>query len=527
MMRAIRLVAAHEFLETVKSKTFLVFLVAVPVFLGIGMLAPQWLERQTATTRAITVIDAAGGYAADFERSLQRSYARRAMTAVNTHVQTYAHAEFRTPRGLDPDAVPRILLKGESDFTAAEADRFIENGGLQWYLTIAQPFLKPNAPPPSVAPPRAKVVSVPDLPAAETVLAAPSETLAPWLTGEKPLSRDGVSETLQAAVVFPPGVAPAGPDSLEALERGTPETSVQIWSDGALPDGLESVVTEAMKRLFRERALVEAAGDSKILEAADAQAPVLKLDISTREGRELTTADRVERILPRLLSAILIYFLFINMNMLMSNTMEEKSNRIIEVLVSSITPGQLMVGKLLGSSLVALGMFAFVLGSILVILFSVGGSEFVEVASILIEIFLDSAILPALLAYFVLGYFLFAGIFLTLGAFCENNQDVQNLMMPIALFMIVIVGIVWVYAEEPNAPAATVLSFTPFFGPFMLMARTAAEPPMLEVAGGIAVQLLTIAALLWASGKVFRVAVLASGRPPGPRQLYRMFRRAG
>jgi len=525
MSRAVGLIAAHELLETIKSKSFLISLVLIPLLFAFGIMIPQWLERQTATTRTVIVVDAAGGFADAFERELDRAYARRVMDAVNQHLRAFAYPEFRTPRGLDATALPLILLKGREELTDGDADRFLAQGGLDWYLTIARPFLAPDSPPPVVPPPAARAVPLPDAFSVAQVLASPAETLRPWLKGSRKLNTGDGERAVTAAVVFPPNVEPAEPDSLAAMERGTAEESVQIWSEGALPDALARRLANALDELFRERALLAAGGNPRILEAQDAQAPLLELDISAPEGREVTPADVVERILPRALSVLLIYFLYINMFMLMSNTMEEKSSRIIEVLVSTVRPVHLMIGKLLGSSLVALTMFAVSVGSLIAVFMFAGGSATVEFAGILIDIVSDSPILLALFGYFLLGYFLFAGIFLTLGAFCETRRDVQNLGTPMALFMIMVPIIVWAFAEEPNSGAATALSFAPFFGPFMLMARVTAEPPLLEVAGAVAVQLLSIVVLLWGSGKIFRVAVLFSGKPPKIGQLLRIVRR--
>jgi len=525
MSRATRLIAAHELLETVKSKSFLISLFLIPLLFAFGMMVPQWLERQTTTTRTVIIADATGNWADALERELDRAHAKQVMRTVNRHLRAFAYPEYKTPRGLDPAELPPILLKGRDELSDADADRFIGRGGLNWYMTIARPFLSPDAPPPTISSPQVRLAPLPQEIGLDDVVASPAGVLRPWLTGARQVASEDGNRKVTAAIVFPPGVAPAPPDSLAAMELGTAEDSVQIWSEGALPDALDETLSDALDKVFRDRALVAATGDLAILSVGEAQAPLLELDISEAEGREVTPADVVERILPRALSVMLIYFLYINMFMLMSNTMEEKSSRIIEVLVSTVRPAQLMIGKLLGSSLVALTMFAVSVGSLIAVFLLVGDSAFVEFADILLGILADSPILPALFGFFVLGYFLFAGIFLTLGAFCETSRDVQNLGTPMGLFMIMVPIIVWAFAEEPNGMAATVLSFAPFFGPFMLMARVTAEPPLLEVLGSVAVQILTIAGLLWASGKVFRVAVLFSGKPPKIGRLLQILRR--
>ncbi|GAB4572626.1 MAG: ABC transporter permease [Rhodothalassiaceae bacterium] len=515
MMRGIGLVARHEFIETVRTKSFLFSLVFIPVMLAVGLLLPQWLERSTATTRNVTILDRSGaGLAAMIAREIERDWAIDSLSAVNSYVRAFAWPEFRDASGaLDPEKVPPIFLKQARDLSDADADAFLDNGGLAWALAIATPFVKPGSPPPILGPKPVRIVPVP--PALTEDLAGtdnPAQALRPWLKGTRQITPDGAPLKLHAVIVLPEAVAPVGPDSLEAIGRGDPARLVQIWSNGALPDSLDPLLERSIDRVFGELALLVAGGPEVRAHLED-RAPLAMLDIAAEGGRELTMADRVSRVLPRILSMMLVYFLYINMYMLMSNTMEEKSNRIIEVIVSSITPNELMIGKLLGSSLVALTMFAFSVSSFLLIFLFAGGSAMVEVASVLLDIIMDSPVVPALFVNFVLGYFLFAGIFLTLGAFCENNRDIQNLSTPAVLFMLAIPIVVWAIADEPNGESARILSFMPFFGPFMMMARSISEPPLIDVIGSVIVQILSIAFLLWLSGRMFRIAVLFSGTP--------------
>ena len=155
------------------------------------------------------------------------------------------------------------------------------------------------------------------------------------------------------------------------------------------------------------------------------------------------------------------------------------------------------------------------------------GSMFVEFSGVIMGLLVQTPILPAMLVYFILGYFLFAGIFLTLGAFCETARDVQNLSTPITLLMLVVPFVVWAFADDPGGSGARILSWLPFFGPFMMMARATSDPQLIDIVGSIVVQVLTIAGLLWVSGKVFRIAVLFTGKMPKIGQLVRLLKTGG
>ncbi|GAK34740.1 hypothetical protein JCM17846_02390 [Iodidimonas nitroreducens] len=522
MMRSITLIARHEFIEAVRSKSFLFSLFLIPAMMAVGMFVPRWLEQKTSIVRNVAVEDMTvdGLYGAAIRQALERAEAKEALADITSYVRAYAYPEYKTARGLDPEKVPPLLLKRRSDMTDADADAYLENGGLAWAINIAMPFVKPGSPPPVLEPSNLRLVDLPPSIDRAALRTAPADALRPWLKGEQRLQMDeGADEKLHAVMLIQPDARPVAPDSLSALGYGGADDVVQLWSDGALKSSLSSRLEDAVDDVFQKKALIGFLGDEGVLEPLSFKAPLMELDISAPKGRSLTPGDMIAQFLPQALSWLLIYFLYINMFMLMSNTMEEKSSRIIEVLVSSVTPNQLMVGKLLGSSLVAITMFAFSIGAFIAVIMMAGGSAFVEFSSILMGLIVGSPILPAMLINFVLGYFLFAGIFLTLGAFCENSRDVQNLSTPMVILMLVVPFVVSAFADDPNGASARILSWLPFFGPFMMMARAAAEPALIDVIGSVIVQLITIVVILWGSGKVFRLAVLFSGKPPKISQL--------
>ncbi len=513
MIRHVWLIARHEFVETMKSRTFLVTLLLIPTMIAMGMLVPRWLKTRTATTAAIALIETdAKDWAARVAEAIALERARLEIAALHDWLAAHARPEFRRDGELDARRVPLLLLKNHGDITDEDARRYLESGGATQWLAIAMGFADPDAPP-FLAPPRS--VRIVDPPADLAGLdGSDRETtgraLAPWLTGARRLA-DGTP--LKAVVIFPPKVAPVPPDVPASIGRGPVERSVQVWSAGALDASVRSRLHDALDRAFRGRALAEGLPDPGLVRLWDMQAPVRYLDASATGGRSITLADRLARVLPRAASVLLIYFLLINASLLMSHMMEEKANRIVEVLISSVKPEALMTGKLIGASLIALFLFVFSVASVLGVLFLAGDSVFVELTRALLAAVGDSPILPALVGYFMLGYFLFAGLFLTAGAFCDTPRDVQALSTPLVLAMIVILFVVWAYGAEPKSEAARLLSFLPFFGPFMLMARVTAAPPVWEVALAVGLQILYIAAILWASARLFRVAVLASGVP--------------
>jgi len=209
--------------------------------------------------------------------------------------------------------------------------------------------------------------------------------------------------------------------------------------------------------------------------------------------------------------------------MLLSNTIEEKSNRIIEVLLSSVTPAEFILGKLAGIAGVGLTTVGASLGSLLVIVAwkSTGQSEVaVQFATML----RGSHLLPAFVIYFLFGYLLYAGIILSIGSVCNTLKEAQNYMGVITMLMMVPLLTMMFIPKDPHGTVATVLSWIPIYTPFIMMNRAAADPPLFDVIGTMLLLIASTAAVLWAAVKIFRVGILRTGQPPRLLEIFRWLR---
>jgi ABC-type Na+ efflux pump permease subunit len=206
--------------------------------------------------------------------------------------------------------------------------------------------------------------------------------------------------------------------------------------------------------------------------------------------------------------------------MLLNNVIEEKSNRIIEVLLSSVTPGELMMGKLAGIAAIGLTMVGAWVGALLGILAWQSGGQ-AEFAGQLFTVLRTSNLLPAFLIYFVLGYILYAALILALGSVCNTLKEAQNFMGLITMIMMVPVLTMMFIPRDPNGTVATVLSWIPLYTPFIMMNRAAADPPLFDVIGTMVLLMASTALALWMAVKVFRVGILRTGQPPRLLELLR------
>jgi len=205
--------------------------------------------------------------------------------------------------------------------------------------------------------------------------------------------------------------------------------------------------------------------------------------------------------------------IFIIAQMLLSNTIEEKSNRIIEVLLSSVTPGELMMGKLFGIAAVGLTMVgAWMLALFAILSWKSGGAS--EVAGQMLAVLKTTNLIPLFSLYFILGYLMYAALFLSIGSVCNTIKEAQSYMGVITLMMMVPLMTMMFIPKDPNGPLARVLSWIPLYTPFTMMNRANADPPWIDLIGTLIWLLVTTAGALWMTGKIFRIGILRTGQPP-------------
>ncbi len=198
----------------------------------------------------------------------------------------------------------------------------------------------------------------------------------------------------------------------------------------------------------------------------------------------------------------------------MRGVLEEKSNRVMEVLLGSMSPRQLMVGKILGIGLVGLTQMAVYAATAGALRMWVGAQNIQgDLAGML------DSVSPLKMAYFVvffvLGYFLYVGIFAAIGAVCNSEQEAQNLQTPVTMILVVPYAASFFVIANPDSMLATVGSLIPFFTPILMYARISTiSPPVWEIALSIALLLLSIWLVFRGVAKIFRVGVLMYGKRP-------------
>jgi ABC-type Na+ efflux pump permease subunit len=201
------------------------------------------------------------------------------------------------------------------------------------------------------------------------------------------------------------------------------------------------------------------------------------------------------------------------MQMLLHNTIEEKSNRIAEVLLSSVTPYELMMGKLLGIAAIGFTMVGMWLATAFAALQLYQGPG-ADVIRQVLDAVTASGLLPMFLLCFLFGYLIYAGLFLSLGALCSDLKEAQSLQAPMMMIMFVPFVTMVFINRDPHGTLATIMTWIPLYTPFTMMNRAAANPSLLELIGAALLMVATALFLLWAAARIFRAGLLRSGNRP-------------
>jgi ABC-2 type transport system permease protein len=505
-MRNAFLVALREYVENAKTKGFWIGIFMLPVVLFLSLQVPMLLERKGTPVRHFVLVDYSGQFEPHISKALEQQYQRMTLSRLNEYTR---ENRIKLPESLRPLA----------DESPQAVERFVQLGGKDFYLSTLQPLLPARAP--AFIEPRRLYVQVPlpfEVPASPDEAA---EKLRPALNGEEKLRRDGVEVALDVAIIIPKIENLKSP----AAQGEEAEAGIQYWSRNLADKSLRSHVENAINQEIRRREYIRRGLDpAAFAEVERTRVPILELNPKKEAGQErVSKAEALAQWAPVGFVYLLWVALFSISQMLLTNTIEEKSNRIIEVLLSSVTPAEFVLGKLGGIAAVGLTMVSAWIGSlILVLTWKSGGQS--EAGSQVLSMIQGSPLILAFVVYFIFGYLLYAGIILAIGSVCNTLKEAQNYMGVITMLMMVPLLTMMFIPKDPNGTVATVLSWIPIYTPFIMMNRAAADPPMFDVVGTMLLLIVFTAFVLWAAVKIFRIGILRSGQPPRIVEIFRWLR---
>jgi len=321
----------------------------------------------------------------------------------------------------------------------------------------------------------------------------------------------------------------------QSLLTGEGEATYYSMEGGGL--SLRAQLDNQVTRVVRQHRL-EAAGASKdVLAIVGSDVSLTTRKLSEDEG---TTADSsLAYTAIGYAMAFIIYFaVFIYGQYVMQGVIEEKSNRVVEVIVSSVRPFELLMGKVLGIgamglaqmvtwAAVAMGGVAAV-GPIMALVFSpsdLGVAPDASQQALLEAAGVSVPTIPVdLVVWFILfflgGFLLYAALFAAVGSAVEQQQDAQNLLLPVISPLILPILFLIFIIESPNATVSVVMSMIPLFSPILMVLRAAiTSVPVWEIATAFLLLVGSFVGVIWAAGRIYRVGILSYGKTPSLREL--------
>lgn len=361
---------------------------------------------------------------------------------------------------------------------------------------------------------------------------------------EAELKERVVSTELMAYVVIPADVLDSG--------------RVLMYSRGGSGIAFESTVSRSIEPFVVKARLQRAGTDTSVIQLVEEGIAVQSLKI-TEKGLEEDTSGASAAI--GYGAGFVIYMLiFLYGSMVMRGVVEEKANRIVEVLASSARPFQIMMGKVVGIGLVGLTQLAlwFILGAVALITLATlipgtgagaeqlqqlqamqggipspanGMAANMQATSTAMQI--GSVSLPSLsplffvlfVFYFLSGYFIYATFYAAVGSAVDQEADANSLAFPIALPVILTLLFIGNVLAAPNGTAAVVLSLIPLFTPILMTVRIAAtDVPAWQILLSIALTIGTFFGAVWIASRVYRIGILSYGKPPSFKQIFKWLR---
>ena len=326
-------------------------------------------------------------------------------------------------------------------------------------------------------------------------------------------------------------------------------SNAAIYSEGQIAMSIESYIKEVMKKEIEDQKLMASGVDPDIVSnvRTNINLSVIRMD---KEGGEKETFTEIEFLLGIGLATMIYMFIIMFGGQVMQGVAEEKTNRIIEVIISSVKPFQLMMGKIIGVSLVALtqfiiwvvltgviyfgftawvGLSSGAMGSGTVMTQNVNVNDIMsnekvsEIMNIIGSIDFGT-ILFCFLAFFILGSLFYATMYAAVGSLVDNNTDSQQFTLPITVPLIVALISAFYIVNNPDSSFSLWLSMIPFTSPVAMMVRVPFGIPIWQIAISITILAISFVGMTWVAAKIYRTGILMYGKKLTYKEIWKWLR---
>lgn len=330
-------------------------------------------------------------------------------------------------------------------------------------------------------------------------------------------------------------------DSLNEVSK-----NIKFYSEETPSLTLISSIESKIERHLRDKKLQKDGVTLAQIEAAKTNVDIAQ---ESFDGQKSSKLDNVIKLAFGGIAGYLLFmFIIIYGNMIMRSVIEEKTSRIIEVIISSVKPIQLMMGKIIGTSLAGVTQFAIwvILGGVLMVVVSaIFGIDLAQasapqqelmnqamqaegaqaIAENLINGINNLPVLNLVIAFvffFIGGYLLYSSLYAAIGAAVDNETDTQQFMLPILMPLILAVYVgVFTVIEDPHGTVSTVFSFIPFTSPVVMLMRIPFGVPLWQQGLSLLLLIGTFIFAVWFAAKIYRVGILMYGKKPTYKELFK------
>jgi ABC-2 type transport system permease protein len=454
-MRKIFLVAGREFVATVSTKAFIIGLLVMPMFIGVAAIVfPRLLNpRNFKTTGEVAIINPSGKAATDIRTAFSPERVAARREVLARQVLNQA-----------PEAVRQAVP--------------VERAGQMTAVVAA---------------------GAADLRLIERPATADIQREKSWLL------EPGEPKHLALLVIRDNAVTP------KDGEYGSYDAYVPANVDDRAMNEIHEALQEAIINARTREQGVDRGKAEALVRVARGKSTTV-----TRDS-ERSTVRGLNQFLPIAFMILMFMGVMTGGQSLLTSTVEEKSNRVMEVLLSALSPMELLAGKIIGQlgvSLIALGLYV-AMGLAALVSFAMLG-------------LVNPILVVFLVVFFLLAYLTYGSLMLSVGAVVNDMREAQGLMMPIMLLLTFPFWVWFPISMSPNSAFSTALSFIPPVSTFAMVIRMASTtpPPWWQVGVSIGVDVVGVAAALWFASKVFKIGLLMSGKPPNFATLIRWARQA-
>lgn len=324
-------------------------------------------------------------------------------------------------------------------------------------------------------------------------------------------------------------------------------SSAMVYSMKQVPMSVEDHIRDVMKNEIQVQKLLASGVDPDILESikTNINLSVIRMD---EEGGEKETFTEVQFILGMILAILIYMFIMLFGGQVMQGVTEEKSSRIVEVIVSSVKPFQLMMGKIIGVSLVALTQFLMwvLLTGAIYIGFSaavgISHPEAISAGTVMSQQISSNNIMDneavqnvlnivhsidfgtviiSFIVFFLLGYLLYATMFAAIGSIVENNTDSQQFTLPVTVPLIIAMLSAIYVVNDPDSSLAVWMSMIPFTSPVVMMVRIPFGIPIWQVVVSALILVGTFIGMTWVASKIYRTGILMYGKKLSYKEIFK------